>query len=93
MSTPGYPAYYYGDSQTGSMSNLSEGGGGGMRRYASKSSIAGAHSLAGSRTIKDLLLQVPVFESFPVRILRKRHCGWRPLLHVHNSVVGHQRGG
>ena len=50
MSTPGYPAYYYGDSQTGSMSNLSEGGGG-MRRYASKSSVAGGHSLAGSRLV------------------------------------------
>ncbi|GFO39005.1 hypothetical protein PoB_006551000 [Plakobranchus ocellatus] len=51
MSTPGYPAYYYGDSQTGSMSNLSVGGGGGMRRYASKSSIAGGQSLTGSRSL------------------------------------------
>ncbi|CAG5130570.1 unnamed protein product [Candidula unifasciata] len=48
MSTPGYPAYYYGDSHTGSVSNLSEGG---MKRYASKSSIAGAQSLTGSRSL------------------------------------------
>jgi len=48
MSTPGYPAYYYGDSQTGSVADLSEGG---MRRYASKSSIAGGHSLMGSRSL------------------------------------------
>ncbi|BFZ22559.1 hypothetical protein BsWGS_25598 [Bradybaena similaris] len=48
MSTPGYPAYYYGDSHTGSVSNLSEGG---MKRYASKSSIAGGQSLTGSRSL------------------------------------------
>jgi len=49
MSTPGYPAYYYGDSQTGSVGNLSQGGN--MRRFASKSSIAGGQSLTGSRSM------------------------------------------
>ncbi|PVD36103.1 hypothetical protein C0Q70_03076 [Pomacea canaliculata] len=43
---PGFPAYYYGDSKAGSMSELSEVG---MKRYGSQPSIGG-HSL-GSRSL------------------------------------------
>ena len=45
---PGYPAYYYGDSKMGSMSEMSEVGMG-MKRYGSQPSIGG-HSL-GSRSM------------------------------------------
>ena len=45
---PGYPAYYYGDSKMGSMSETSEVGMS-MKRYGSQPSIGG-HSL-GSRSM------------------------------------------
>ncbi|KAL8596382.1 hypothetical protein ACOMHN_054061 [Nucella lapillus] len=47
---PGYPAYYYGDSKAGSVSEMSEVGMS-MKRYGSQPSIGGHSGTLGSRSM------------------------------------------